>query len=72
MDEEKWRVDLWLRQGVCPAEIKKVRLLADGSERKIANNWIVNNYQDVAFVELSAAPFLPDEVDTVVEVELKL
>ncbi len=58
--------------GVCPAEIKKVRLLADGSERKIANNWIVNNYQDVAFVELSAAPFLPDEVDTVVEVELKL
>ena len=55
--------------GVRPAEIKKVRLLADGSELKVADNWIVNNYQDVAFVELSDTPELPDEVDTVVEVE---
>lgn len=57
--------------GVGPGDVEKVRLLADGSELKVANNWIVNNYPDVAFVDVSATPNLPDPVDTVVEVTLK-
>lgn len=57
--------------GVSPDNIRQMRLLADQSERKAVNNWIVNNYPDVAFVELSGGPELPDPVDTVVEIELK-
>lgn len=57
--------------GVRKDEVKQMRLLMDGTERKAADNWIVNNYPDVAFVSLSEAPELPDPVDTVVEIELK-
>ncbi len=57
--------------GVRPDEIRKVRLLRDGAELKVENNWIVNNYPDIAFVNLSSSPILPDPVDTVGEVELK-
>ena len=47
---------------------KKIRLLCDGSELKMQDNWIVNNYPDITFVDVSATPCLPDTVDTVVEV----
>lgn len=32
---------------------------------------MVNNYPDVAFVEVSDSPYLPDEVDTVLEIIMK-
>ena len=51
--------------------VKSVRLLSDGSELKVADNWIVNNYPDIAFVDISNSPYLPDAVDTVVEIEMK-
>lgn len=57
--------------GIRKDKVKRVRLLSDGSEIKIANNWVVNNYPDIAFVEVSSTPFLPDAIDTVVEVTLK-
>ncbi|MGN0377916.1 MAG: alpha-L-fucosidase [Suilimivivens sp.] len=54
--------------GVARDQVKAVRLLSDGSELKIADNGFVNNYPDIAFVNISNSPYLPDEVDTVVEI----
>lgn len=50
-------------------KIKKARLLADGSEIKISKPWNATEFPDDAFIELSSAK-LPDEIDTVVELEL--
>lgn len=57
--------------GVNKDEVDKIRLLSDGSELKIIDNWIVNNYPDIVFVNVSKTPFLPDTIDTVIEVSLK-
>ena len=54
--------------GIEKDKVKKIRLLCDGSELKMQDNWIVNNYPDITFVDVSATPCLPDAVDTVVEV----
>lgn len=57
--------------GIREDEVKKVRLLATGTELKIEHNWITNNYSDIVFVSLGQSPDLPDPIDTVIEVELK-
>jgi len=57
--------------GINANEVEKIRLLYDGTELKIINNWIVNNYPDTVFVNISKTPYLPDPIDTVVEVTLK-
>lgn len=52
--------------------IKKARLLADGSELKVEVPWMAEQYSDIengAFIHLSGAQ-LPDEMDTVIELEL--
>lgn len=57
--------------GVAPQEIEKIRLLEDGSELALAKSWMVGNYPDIAFVDISQTPYLPDPIDTVVEITLK-
>lgn len=57
--------------GIRPDQIKKVRLLQDGSEMLVDQGWITQNYPDIAFVSFGQSPKLPDPVDTVIEVELK-
>lgn len=57
--------------GTRPDEVKKIRLLCDGSELQVISSWIVNNYPDIAFISLGWTPALPDTIDTVIEVELK-
>ena len=57
--------------GISRDQVKGVRLLADGSELKISNSWMASNYPDVVFVDISSTPYLPDEIDTVVEITLK-
>ena len=57
--------------GIRREQVRKIRLLRDGSELKIADNWITGNYPDRVFVSLGDSPILPDPVDTVIEVELK-
>ncbi len=52
-------------------EVAAVRRLRDGSELRIADDWIVNNYPELVFVKLSESPLLPDPIDTVIEVTLK-
>ncbi|MCP3738607.1 alpha-L-fucosidase [Rossellomorea sp. BNER] len=53
-------------------KIKKARLLADGSELKVEVPWMAEQYSDIqngAFITLQGAR-LPDEFDTVIELEL--
>ncbi len=57
--------------GIPKEKIRRVRLLADQSERFVQDNWIVNNYPDMAFVEVSPSAALPDADDTVLEIQLK-
>ncbi len=57
--------------GIKKDQVKKIRLLCDSSELKAVDNWIVNNYPDIVFVDITNTPFLPDSIDTVVEVEMK-
>lgn len=61
---------IWL-ENIKHDEIKSIRLLCDGSEIKLADNWMVENYPDAVFVDVSSTPYLPDSVDTVLRVELK-
>ncbi|MEG0580112.1 MAG: alpha-L-fucosidase, partial [Niameybacter sp.] len=58
-------------RGINKEEIKKVRLLATGTEIKIADSWITRNYPNVVFISFGPNPQMPDAIDTVVEVELK-
>lgn len=56
--------------GIPKKQIKKIRLLSDGTEVKPMDFWTVNNYPDVVFVKLSDKASLPNPIDTVVEIEL--
>lgn len=57
--------------GIPKDKVKAMRLLSDGSELKVSGGWCESNYPDVVFVNVSDTPYLPDEVDTVVEIILK-
>lgn len=43
--------------GVSRSQIKKIRLLRDGTELKIVEDWITTNYPELVFVSLGASPF---------------
>jgi alpha-L-fucosidase len=49
--------------------IKQVRLLADGSEIQLAHSFVTTDYAADAFIDFPTSQ-LPDEIDTVVELEL--
>ena len=53
--------------GIQADQVKKIRLLKDGSEMQIIRNWMTGNYPDVVFVSFGPNPALPDPVDTVIE-----
>lgn len=57
--------------GITQEQVANIRLLYDGSERKIDKGWITSNYADLVFVKLSDSPLLPDPIDTVIKVTLK-
>lgn len=48
-------------------KIKSSKLLQDGSEIKVETPWMAIDYKDDAFITL---PWLPDPIDTVIELEL--
>ena len=50
-------------------KITKARLLADGSEIKLERPWNTGDYPEDAFLDFPTSR-LPDEIDTVVELEL--
>ena len=51
-------------------KVKQARLLADGSEIKLVRPWMTAEYEQDAFIEIRNSQ-LPDELDTVIELELK-
>ena len=56
--------------GIPKGQICKLRLLRDGSELYIQDNWIVNNYPDITFTSIQ--PYCAyDKTDTVIEITLK-
>ena len=61
---------IWL-ENIKHDEIKSIRLLCDGTEIKLADNWMVENYPDAVFVDVSSTVYLPDSVDTVLKIKLK-
>lgn len=58
-------------QGLVKEEIKAIRLLSTGAEVPISKSWVHSDYPDIVFADLGLNPILPDEIDTVLEVELK-
>jgi alpha-L-fucosidase len=50
--------------------VKQARLLADGSEINLFHPWMTAEYEQDAFIEIRNSR-LPDEIDTVIELELK-
>lgn len=52
-------------------KIKKARLLTDGSEVVLLRPWNVQEYPEDAFINLGSTCTLPDNNDTVVELELE-
>ncbi|HTX89716.1 MAG TPA: alpha-L-fucosidase [Anaerolineales bacterium] len=50
-------------------KVKKARLLADGSEVRLDRPWMTTEYPEDAFIDFPSSR-LPDELDTVVELEL--
>lgn len=58
--------------GVHEEDIKRIRLLSDGSEISIVKWWAVGNYPDIVFVNVNDnRGELPNPIDTVIAVELK-
>ena len=58
--------------GVEKEKIESIRRLADGSEVPISTSWVHSDYPELAFADLGPDPVLPDPVDTVLEVRLKI
>jgi len=56
--------------GVKKEQIKKMRLISDGTEIKISDAWVTQFYPELALITLGTGYLLPDETDTVIEVEL--
>lgn len=56
--------------GIMKNQVKKIRLISNGAEIPVANNWVSRNYPDITFADLGQNPVLPDPIDTVIEVEL--
>ena len=56
--------------GIKPEAIKRMWNVATGAEITPYSSWILYNHGDMAFVRFGDSPVLPDQVDTVVGVEL--
>ena len=72
----KWLYAHIFERGIGPValrglagKIKKARLLSDGSEIKLERPWMTTEYAADAFIDFPSSR-LPDELDSVVELEL--
>ncbi len=61
--------------GISPNRIKKISYVSDGSEVRRGEAWNTALFSDLAFVSFGEEPVftypLPDEIDTVLKIELK-
>ena len=56
--------------GIHRDDVEAIYLLSDRSELQIMDNWIVNNYPDIVFIDIKGND-LPDPIDTVIKIILK-
>ena len=56
-------------QGIKAETIQRIRLLSTGQEIPISRSWVHSDYPNLVFANLGENPILPDETDTVLEVE---
>jgi len=49
---------------------KTERILSNGSEIAVVEDWVTSNYGGIPFVSFGESPLLPDPVDTVIEVDI--
>ena len=56
--------------GISHDKVKAIRLLSTGQEIPVSTSWVHSDYPDIVFADMGPDPVLPDEVDTVLEVEL--
>lgn len=56
--------------GIHRDNVEAIYLLSDHSELQIMDNWIVNNYPDIVFIDIKGND-LPDPIDTVIKIILK-
>lgn len=61
--------------GIEEKQIKRMSFLHDGSEVSISDSWTTNAYKGICFAQFGPVPHftypLPDQVDTVIKIELK-
>ena len=57
--------------GIEKDRVAHIYRLMDNKELKVEDNWIVNNYPDITFVKVSDKAYLPDELDTIVNIVYK-
>ena len=56
--------------GIDASRLKGIRLMIDGSEVPVSTSWVHSDYPEIVFADLGPNPVLPDNVDTVLDVEL--
>ena len=61
--------------GLDKTNIKRVSLLRDDSEIKVSNSWTTKAFLDVTYLEFGRVSHftypLPDDIDTVIKIELR-
>ncbi len=61
--------------GVEADEVADARVLSTGDKRVVTNEWVTAAYSDITFMQVGEHPFatlpLPDDRDTVLEIDLK-
>ena len=61
--------------GLDKTNIKRVSLLRDDSEIKVSNSWTTKAFSDVTYLEFGGVSHftypLPDDIDTVIKIELR-
>ena len=57
--------------GLRKEQIASLQMLANGQEIPISTSWVHSDYPEIVFANLGEDPVLPDEVDTVLKVQLK-
>jgi len=57
--------------GVCKDDVEGIRYLATGAEVPVSTSWVHSDYPDILFADLGPDPVLPDQTDTVLELELE-
>ncbi len=57
--------------GLKAEEIVHIRSLKDGAEIPLSTSWVHSDYPDITFADLGSNPVLSDQIDTVLDVQVR-